>query len=123
MCVSRRFSCLKPESEAEVSDTGGQVRLQQDVLTLKVPGKTDSDTSSPAGQHLCLYSVMCALCVMCVPVCDGRFVAVLVSRYVFVQVSETSRHRLSDKTEFRPGEDVCLQVVRQRTLRRTWNTG
>lgn len=45
MSVSRRFSRLKPESEAEVSDAGGQVGLQQDVLTFKVPEKPQSDTS------------------------------------------------------------------------------
>lgn len=35
--VSWRFSWFEPESEAEVSDAGRQVRLQQNVLTLKVP--------------------------------------------------------------------------------------
>ena len=48
---------------------------------------------------------------VCVPVCDGGLVSVLVSRYVLVQVGETSGHGMSDDTQLRPGENVCLQVV------------
>lgn len=48
--------------------------------------------------------------------------SVLVTRYVFMQVGETSRHGLSDYTEVRPRQNVGLQVVRQRTLNTTRKT-
>lgn len=72
--------------------------------------------SPPVGQDVCGGSEPDVPRGRCVPVSDGRLVSVLVSRYVFVQVGETPRHGLSDETQVRPGQDVGLQVVGQRSL-------
>lgn len=62
---------------------------------------------------VCVYAPVCVCARTLVPVCDGGFVC----RYVFVQVGQASGHRLSDPTQFRPGENVGFKVVSQGTLR------
>lgn len=115
MSVSRRFSRLEAQSEAEVGNAGAQVGLQQDILTLKVPERRHTHTEHTMfQQHTPEGEVSRCRCP--VPVCDGGLVSVLVSRYVFVQVGQSSGHGLSDDTQLGPGQDVGLQVVAQRTL-------
>lgn len=50
------------------------------------------------------------------PVCDGRFVSISVSRDVSVHVSQSSSHGLTNVTQLIPRHYICLQVVRERSL-------
>lgn len=53
------------------------------------------------------------------PVSDGRFGSLsFLSGDVFVQVSQTARHRLGYVTKLGPADDVSLQEVWQRALQR-----
>ena len=53
-----------------------------------------------------------------VPVSDGGFVPVFVSRYILVEVGEAAGRRLGDVAKLVPRYNVGLQVVCQRALKR-----